>query len=161
MRRLALVVAALLALVPGCADDRGAGDGGGPPPGLDGSVATDGSAPGLDATAPGGRGIGEPCTSDADCTDPPDAECFTVIENPLSGEIVEEFPNGFCSRGCEEITDCGSGEDVTCASSSSSGGGSSTQLMFCTTACSGPADCRASEGYTCQTIFGFGYCAPP
>ncbi|MCA9605402.1 MAG: hypothetical protein KC619_07395 [Myxococcales bacterium] len=162
MRPLAILAVCALSIA-GCADDRGTGDaGGGPPPGADASVATDGATPGPDAASPpGGGGIGDPCTTNADCTDPPDAECFTVIENPISGGVVAEFPGGFCSRGCEGIEDCGGGADVTCASSSSSGGGSSTSLMYCTIACSGPEDCRASEGYTCQTIFGFGWCAPP
>jgi hypothetical protein len=33
--------------------------------------------------------------------------------------------------------------------------------MFCTTSCTSDAECRSAEGYRCQMLFGFGYCAPP
>jgi hypothetical protein len=166
MRWMPWILALVLAACGG--DDQRTGDGGsGPAPGSDGGPSTTpgdgGSAAGSDAgpTMSTGGGIGDPCSTDADCTEPPDAECFTTIENPLTGGVVEEFPNGFCSKGCEESSDCGSGENVACASSGMSGGGGGSRLQYCTIACDGPADCRSDEGYRCQTFFGFGFCAPP
>jgi len=150
--------------LPGCDDDRGTGDAGGPGPGVDaGPLGSSDSSvpPGTDAgtSSTGGGAIGDACATDADCTDPPDAECFTTFENPFDGSIIASFPNGYCSKGCESVDDCGGG-DVTCASGSMSGGMSSTMFMYCAPTCGDASECRADEGYRCQMIFGFGYCSP-
>ena len=97
---------------------------------------------------------------DADCTDPPDAECFTEVTNPFTGAVIASYPGGFCSKGCEEQSECGSGGDAVCVSQSSSGGGGGTSSQTCTIACETDADCRQSEGYRCAMLFGFGYCTP-
>lgn len=148
-----------LLLCVGC-DDAGAPADGGRT--ADGGTRADGSA-GDDAGATSGGGaIGDACTTDADCTEPPGAECFTTIMNPFDGSIVASFPNGMCSLACDPMgggDECGEG-DVVCASTSMSGGMTSSQLNLCLPACSGPQDCRTDEGYQCRTIFGFGYCSP-
>lgn len=122
-----------------------------------------GAVPGSDAgqTMSGGLGIGEACTSDDQCTDPPDATCFRDVENPFTGNVEYSFPNGFCSKPCEESEECGSNENAACASLSSSGGGGGTTFQFCTVGCSDPSGCRTDEGYQCMVLFGgFGFCTP-
>ncbi|HJL13999.1 MAG TPA: hypothetical protein RMH99_00010 [Sandaracinaceae bacterium LLY-WYZ-13_1] len=154
----------LLVLLAGCDGDARPGTDGGPSSGADATTpGADAATPQIDGSTdpPTGGAIGDPCTADADCTDPPDAECFTRIENPLTGAVVEEFPNGFCSKGCESSEECGGAEDVVCASSGMSSGGGGSRLQLCTPSCEGPADCRSDEGYGCQMLFGFGFCAPP
>jgi len=166
MRCAVLSLLPMFLLVCGCSDDRGSGDAGGPGPGLDAGpvAATDGGGvpPGTDAGphSTGGGAIGDRCTTDADCTDPPDAECFTRFENPFDGSVVAEFPNGFCSKGCESGDDCGTGGEVTCASGGSAGGGTTTMFMYCAPTCGDDSECRDDEGYRCATILGFGYCSP-
>jgi hypothetical protein len=158
------VLLSLALVLAGCGGDERSGDGGAGSDGGPSSTMRDGApGPGVDSgstmSTPGR--IGDPCSTDADCTEPPDAECFTRIENPLTGGVVEEFPGGFCSKGCEGSEDCGGAEDVGCASLGMSGGGGGSQLQFCTPSCEGPMDCRSDEGYRCQMLFGFGFCAPP
>jgi hypothetical protein len=145
---------ALLLLLPllGCDDDRRvAGDGGSTPP------ATDGGGTPVDGAMSGGRVVGDPCTSDDQCTEPPDAECFTESVGSVS------WPNGFCSKPCgdEDAPDDECGPTAGCATLSSSGGGSSLSGQFCSPPCESDADCRSDEGYGCQLILGFGVCAPP
>ena len=114
-----------------------------------------------DATAPppsGSGGVGDPCTVDTDCVDPPDLMCMR------DGVAGVSFPGGFCTKACGEGEDpppdeCGS--EGVCATLSMSGGGIGVSGQFCTTSCESTADCRASEGYTCRTILSFGVCGPP
>ncbi|MFK7990512.1 MAG: hypothetical protein AB8I08_31110 [Sandaracinaceae bacterium] len=165
MRRCVLLLVLTLALSAGCDDDRTGGTDGGPTPsadsGLDGgATGTDAGGTGTDAGPVGGGGIGDPCSSDAQCTDPPDATCFTEIMNPFTGATIASYPNGFCSKGCEASEDCGSSERATCVSQGSSGGGGGSSSMTCTLSCESDADCRQAEGYRCQTLLGFGFCTP-
>lgn len=158
------VVLAALALGPGCDGDSGTGSDGGTGSDVDGAtLESDGGRSGGDGGGSGSGGrIGDACETDADCTEPAGAECFTTIENPLTGGVVANFPNGMCSLPCDPMGDgseCGEG-DVVCASTSMSGGMSSSTLTLCLPSCQGPADCRVDEGYGCQMIFGFGYCSP-
>ncbi|MEM9070106.1 MAG: hypothetical protein AAGE52_16485 [Myxococcota bacterium] len=118
------------------------------------------SATAGDSATGGGAGIGEACAVDSDCTNPPDARCFTEVTNPLTGETLASYPNGFCSKGCETTADCGTGDDVTCVTQSSSGGGGGSSSMLCTTSCTSDAECRQAEGYRCQMLLGFGFCTP-
>lgn len=151
MRSFGLVILGVWALCgcgddprPGPVGDRDAGGGG-----TDASVAAD-----VGTTSE--RPVGAPCASDAECTDPSDAECFTESFGSVS------WPGGFCSKACDP--DGGDGQCGTsgiCVSAGSSGGGSSISGMFCTTSCTSDAECRSAEGYRCQMLFGFGYCAPP
>ncbi len=127
-------------------------------PGTDSTVAMDVSS--ADVTTSGGREIGDPCTDDSECTNPPDAVCFTRIENPFNGQVIASYPGGFCSKGCENTADCGTGDNVTCVSQSSSGGGGGSSSMTCTISCESDAECRQSEGYRCQMLLGFGFCTP-
>lgn len=140
-------------LLCACADDERR-------PRADGGVGD--AALGADAMRPdgspplGGRSVGADCTSDDECTDPADAECFTGMFGSVS------WPGGFCSKACDP--DAGGeqcGTEGICVSAGSSGGGSSISGMFCTTACDSDADCRSGEGYTCRRILSFGYCSPP
>lgn len=136
----------------GCGDDRRPG----PVGGADGGGAAAPDAAASDGGATAGRPVGAPCASDAECTDPSDAECFTESFGSVS------WPGGFCSKACDP--DGGDGQCGTsgiCVSAGSSSGGSSISGMFCTTSCTSDAECRSAEGYRCQTFFGFGYCAPP
>lgn len=148
-----------LATTAGCSEtSRRSGDGGSEP--ADGAASDDDGATDDDGgtTGDGGTGtasgkIGDPCTSDSDCTEPADAECF-MSDGPV------DWPNGFCSKACEESAECGDGE-AGCASLSMSGGGGGVSGMFCSPPCESDADCRSDEGYSCTMILGFGFCSPP
>lgn len=147
-------------------------DGGGSPAGDgsttgDGALTEAGSPPGDGSTSgesvAGTAKVGEPCTKDSDCAEPPNAECFTTVGGGFAPTIV--FPGGYCSKGCGQedsgTPDCGA--EGACAQLSMSGsGGASMMMSFCAKACKKHEDCRASEGYTCRIIFpGFpGFCAP-
>jgi len=149
-------------LVVACEDDRrgGAFDGG---PAVDaGIVGGFDAGPlggGADAGATGGGGglVGDPCTSDAECTEIEGAMCFRESVGSI------RWPGGFCSKACgdEDAPPDECGERAACATVSMAGGGSSVRGMFCSPPCEGDADCRQSEGYSCQMLFGFGFCVPP
>lgn len=134
----------------GCESDRRVAADAGATPTRDGGGAL------LDAATSGGRAIGDPCSSDDECTEPLDAQCFTESVGSVS------WPNGFCSKPCgaEDAPDDECGPVAGCATLSSSGGGSSMSGQFCTPPCESDADCRSDEGYRCQLLLGFGVCAP-
>ncbi|MEW5850950.1 MAG: hypothetical protein AB2A00_19340 [Myxococcota bacterium] len=121
--------------------------------------ASTGSTSSSGGTTGTGR-VGDPCSTAADCTELTDMECYTTVTNPFSGEVVANFPGGFCSKGCPNGDECG--DEYACATMSQSGGNSSAQLQICVPTCSTSDECRAAEGYTCKTFFGLGgYCSPP
>lgn len=140
----------------------------------DGSAAGDGKQPHdirlteagkpmPDGTTPGAAKVGDPCTSDQDCVEPPQAQCFRTVGGGMVPSIT--FPGGYCSRGCGD-EDAGSpdcGEGGGCAQLGLSGGRGSVTMSLCAKGCKKNEDCRAAEGYTCRIIFpGFpGFCAPP
>lgn len=159
-----LVAVALAVACTGERDRRGpvGGTDGGTAGTDGGGTATDGGTAGTDGGgSPGGGQVGDPCTSAADCTELPDLDCFTTVGGGMFPTY--EFPNGFCSKGCDPggpSDQCG--ETAACASSSSSGGGGGTSFSYCSPPCSADGECRSDEGYRCMIIFGgFGYCAPP
>ena len=146
-------VVCVLIVASACGDDGRPG----PVGGVDGG-ATDGGADAASTSDSGvvGRSVGAPCSTDMECSDPSDAECFTESFGGVS------WPGGFCSKACDpEGPDGQCGSSGICVSAGSSGGGSSISGMFCTTSCTSDAECRSSEGYRCQMLFGFGYCSPP
>ncbi|MGE0789370.1 MAG: hypothetical protein AB7S26_27095 [Sandaracinaceae bacterium] len=159
--RTSWIAIALMFGAIGCDDGRADSDAGAR---SDGSVPrSDGAAPESDGGSMGrGARIGDACTTDADCTEPAGARCYTQIDDPFSGGVVARFPNGMCSVPCDSSGDgseCGEG-DVVCASVSMAGGMTSTQLTLCLPSCTASTECRMAEGYSCHTIFGFGYCYP-
>jgi hypothetical protein len=74
----------------------------------------------------GGRGLGAACANNGDCD---------------SDLCVTEFPSGYCSRACEESTDC-EAEGGSCWDL----GDSSLCLLNCMAA----NECRVADGYTCD-----------
>ena len=102
--------------------------------------------------------VGGSCSQANDCSDPPDADCFT--DEAAQFGIV--YPGGYCSKGCraerdEPAIDCGTG---ACITASSTGGGGSQQQSFCAKTCTTDDECRIDEGYRCKMLpFGLGgYC---
>lgn len=157
----------LLLLLPalGCSASGGGGSGGSGAVGAAGSSSggsgalggTGGSASG---GAQGGGTIGDGCTSDDDCTDPPDAECFQTIGGGPVPTIT--FPGGYCSKGCDTSEDDQCGTTGGCASSGMSGGRTTITLTMCVAPCKDDTECRQAEGYVCRQIIpGVGYCALP
>jgi hypothetical protein len=143
----------------GAAAGTGAGSGSG-----GGSSGSGGGSSGNGGASGGGSGggeIGDPCSSTADCTAVPGAECWTTIGGGPVPSVT--FPGGFCSKACDtqsEEKECG--EIAGCSSVGSSGGGVSATLTMCSPPCASDAECRQSEGYKCfQIIPGFGVCTPP
>ena len=113
---------------------------------------------GADARVP--SQVGGPCETANDCSDPPDAECFT--DQGAQFGIV--YPGGYCSKSCrmeegEPEVDCGTG---MCVTTGSSGGGTSVSQAFCAKPCDSNDECRTAEGYRCHQLpFNLGgYCAP-
>ena len=107
------------------------------------------STPSPDAMAALGT-VGSPCASPSDCSDPPDADCFTD-EGARFGVV---YPGGYCSKSCraeegEDQPDCGTG---VCVTQGSSGGGGGVSQTFCAKPCDGPSDCRVDEGYKCHAL---------
>jgi hypothetical protein len=151
MRKMALILALALA---GCSSSAPARDG----KAGDGRTAGDGVRPGTDGRKTGTGKVGDPCTRDEDCVDPPDAQCFTTIGGGLAPTIT--FPGGYCSKACETdggTPDCGSVGG--CSTISMGGGRSSMTLTMCTRGCTRPDECRVSESYSCKIIFlGLGFC---
>lgn len=135
----------------GTAGDSGASGGSGG----SGASASGGGA----GTAGGSKKIGEACTSDEQCTDPPDAECFTTIGGGPVPSVT--FPGGYCSKACDSGGDSDQcGASGGCTTASVAGGMSSVQLSICTAPCSSDAECRTAEGYKCVMVLpGFGYCS--
>jgi len=161
--RALCVFPALLLAVAACGSDRDRRGDGGRPPVIDGGPGrVDGGPGGVDGGPGGGAAIGDPCTSDADCTEPPDAVCFTTVGGGPAPTI--DFPNGYCSKACDPEGDATEqcGTEAGCASSSMSGGGGGVSFQFCASMCMTDADCRAAEGYRCNVILAGlpGWCAP-
>lgn len=159
MMQLHLVPFLLLCL--GCSASSGGGSGGNGASSGSGGSSTGGSSTG--GTSSGGSSaggatgtgqVGDACTKNEDCVDPPDAECFTTV-----GPIT--FPNGYCSKACDVNAteeECGS---ASCAASSLSGGQGSATISMCVEFCATDPECRVDEGYHCQIVLpGFGYCVP-
>lgn len=120
-----------------------------------------GGSSGTGAQSGGSGEIGEPCTSNADCSAVPGAECYTTIGGGPVPTVT--FPGGFCSKTCDtQSTEKECGEKAGCASIGQSGGRVSTTLTLCTPPCASDAECRMAEGYKCfQIIPGIGVCTPP
>ncbi len=78
----------------------------------------------------GTGGIGDPCTSVADCSGGTKATCTTDTGG---------YPGGYCSTACASTDQCPSGS--ACVSSNGGTGN-------CEKTCSADTDCRT--GYTCQ-----------
>jgi hypothetical protein len=157
------------ALVIGCsANDSGGGSGGGggsAGSGATGTGAGSGSGGATGTGASGGSGggsapgeIGDPCSTDADCTAVAGAECWTTIGGGPVPSIT--FPGGFCSKACDTgSSDKECGEIAACASIGVSGGQGSVTLTMCTPPCSQDSECRQAEGYRCQVILPpYGFC---
>jgi hypothetical protein len=90
--------------------------------------------------------VGDPCTSDTDCSGVPRSPvCLTGIMGSLT------FPGGYCSGDCTGSADCGPGANCVTVVSS---------ISYCLKRCTVDSDCRESEGYACITIFGSDYCMP-
>lgn len=123
-----------------------------------GSVAQGGSTAQGGTSAVGGGKVGDACVTNEDCTDPPDAECFTTIGGGPVPEIT--FPGGYCSKACDtDGPDDQCGSNGACSSSGVSGGMSSVNLTICLAFCSAPDQCRTDEGYQCAMLLpGFGTC---
>jgi hypothetical protein len=135
----------------------GTGSGGSSSGGASSGGASSGGASSGGASSGGATGsgqVGDACTQNSDCADPPDAECFTTV-----GPVT--FPNGYCSKACDVNSseeECGS---ASCAASSLSGGQGSVTVSMCVRFCESDAECRVAEGYHCQIVLpGFGYCVP-
>lgn len=162
-RPVALSFIASLVLLAGCSasgDPNDTGDGGSGS-GAAGNTGGGGeSSGGAGGAAHGNGAIGDACSTDADCTDPP-AECWTTIGGGPVPTIT--FPGGFCSKACDpQASDNPCGDVAGCATLGSAGGMSSVTLTMCTPPCASDADCRAGEGYKCFQIFpGVGVCTLP
>lgn len=136
----------------------GGGASGGSSGGSGGGAASGGSG-GSGAATGGGRTVGDACSADSDCTDPPDAQCFTTIGNAQVGTLT--FPAGYCSKACDGEGGNECGTTGGCTQLHASGGNLSATLSMCTAPCKANEDCRTGDGYHCQIVFpGFGYCAP-
>ncbi len=159
---IALVAVVLL---PACSASSGSGSTGGSGASAGSAAGASGgsggtSSGGASGAAAGSRTVGEPCTSNEQCTDPPDAECYTTIGGGPVPSIT--FPGGYCSKPCDGNTDGECGTEGGCVQSSFSGGQGSVTLSICASGCATNAECREAEGYQCQLILpGFGFCAPP
>lgn len=112
-------------------------------------------------TSPGNGQVGDSCTTNLDCSDPPDAECL-IDQWAAFGTT---FPSGYCSKGCieEDPIEEGGGPTIDCGTGScirESGGMITT--AFCAKLCDGDSECRVDEGYACKRlpIVNIGYCAP-
>lgn len=161
----AAVAIGLLALSCSASDGAGGGSGASGSGASGGGGGTSGSGgSGTGATGAGGSGavaggqIGDACQTNDDCTNPPDAECWTTIGGGPVPEIT--FPGGFCSKACDANGPDGQcGDEAGCSTTSVSGGQGSVQLSMCSPPCSSDAECRQAEGYKCfQIIPGFGVC---
>lgn len=158
-----------LALVVGCGASGGSGgsNGTGAQAGAagvgvgGGGGGSGGGSSGTGGSSAGSGEIGEACSSNADCTAVPGAECYTTIGGGPVPTVT--FPGGFCSKTCDtQSSEKECGEKAGCASIGASGGRVSTTLTLCTPPCASDADCRAAEGYKCfQIIPGVGVCTPP
>ena len=160
----------LLALLAACSASEGGGSpsgtgatGAGSSTGGSGNAASGGGA-GSGAGSGGGTSkgeIGDPCTTDADCTAVAGSECFTTIGGGPAPTIT--FPGGFCSKGCNiDSTEKECGEIAGCSSVGTAGGGISTTLTMCSPPCKDDSECRSAEGYKCwQILPGMGICVPP
>ncbi|MCA9628979.1 MAG: hypothetical protein KC766_14970 [Myxococcales bacterium] len=166
------VLLAGLATMAGCSASDGNGPGGGGS-GQGGSAGSGngGSAQGGSGnnggstqggnggSTTGGGDIGDPCTTNADCTIVEGSECWTTIGGGGFPEVT--FPGGYCGKACSNEGGNECGENAGCTMTSVSGGMGSVTLSMCTPPCSGDEECRASEGYHCQIVFGnFGVCVP-
>lgn len=163
MRWMATVLLPVLLIA--CDDSSSAGDAAGHGDGTAADLRLSESGvpiPG-DGAAPGTAKVGEPCTRDEDCAEPPNAKCFTTVGGGFAPTVT--FPGGYCSRGCGNedsgSPDCGEGGG--CAQMGLSGGMGSSQMSFCAKICKKNEECRVAEGYTCRFFFpGLpGFCAPP
>lgn len=159
----------LVGLFAPCMACSAGGSGGGEtdPPTPTTTSSTDGGAgSGGSSTASGAGGsastyggqIGDACATDADCTVPPDAECWTTIGGGMAPEIT--FPGGYCSKDCDpESSDNECGDVAGCSSFGVSGGQGSVTLTMCAPPCGSDAECREDEGYRClQLLPGIGVC---
>lgn len=92
--------------------------------------------------------IGDPCTSDGDCTGPA-ATCLTAV-----GVVV--LTGGYCTTGCGAGDDCGTAN--VCADTAPFGG-----PRTCLRGCTLDTECRGTEGYRCTDwmVFTHGVCLPP
>lgn len=156
--RWALVLATCLPAIAACSASGSPSPGGGGGSGANGGTsATGGSGGGSGATTAGNGKVGDACAKDSDCTDPPDAKCFTTIGNAQVGTVT--FPGGYCSKACsgEGGNECGTSGG--CADIGSSGGGTTVTLSMCTAPCKTNTDCRTGDGYVCHVLIpGFGFC---
>lgn len=86
------------------------------------------------------RGDGEPCELDAQC-----------VSGLCLDETTTGFPQGMCSRICDDSADCAS--PMAC-------GNTRSGISFCTQDCEATADCR--PGYACfgLSLLGADHCAP-
>ena len=132
----------------------GAGGGGGSASGGSGNASSSGGGTGKGE-------IGDACSTNADCTAVPGAECYTTIGGGPVPTI--NFPGGFCSKVCDiNSTEKECGEIAGCSSIGASGGRISTTLTMCSPPCANDGECRAAEGYKCwQILPGIGICVPP
>jgi len=159
LRWTAILAAPLVALA--CSASGTASHGGGPGSGGNSGATSDGGggSGGSGATSTGGGKVGDACKTDSDCSDPPDAKCFTTIGSPQFGTVT--FPGGYCSKDCGGDGGNGCGTSGGCTDFGSSGGGTTLTLTMCTAPCKTNADCRTADGYRCQLLIpGFGYCSP-
>ena len=133
----------VVALVMGCgSSDDETGESSAPGP------ASVDASPGS-SESPGNGRVGDACSTDSDCSDPPNAECF----KDQWSDFGTTFPNGYCTKGCieDDIIEEGGGPTIDCGSGSciqESGGMVTT--AFCAKLCDSDTDCRVDEGYTCK-----------
>jgi len=94
----------------------------------------------------GAGGIGDACTSDADCKVGAMPSCWkaNVLNNPANPTT----PGGYCSAKCTTDSDCGTG--ASCVSLGTE--------RYCLKACADATTCR-HPGYACSFVAG-GACYP-
>lgn len=169
------VVAAASTLLVGCSCSlsHAPSDSGSDATSID-AASTDAASPdtGLDAPALIDSsvlpiGLGEPCTSSADCLDPDD---YTGTP-PFSACITETtWPNGYCQTFCTSPTVPQAGSPLARGDCPVDGAClptyMSTEIGLCLRSCTIDSECRTDEGYYCRRDFlgvhtATGVCAPP
>jgi hypothetical protein len=120
--------------------------------------------PAQDAGPPADK-IGEPCTMDSQCTNPPDNGGFCTIRDDSLGLV---FPGGYCSKDfCATDAECGADGGGVCLTLRP---GDKRCMRRCSMGFSsldaGQSDCRS--GYLCRAyrssdggVSTDGYCLPP